>query len=961
MIRLIYVLFVISGFLGLIYESLWARYLKLFLGHSSYGQVLTIFIYMGGLSIGSFLGGRLIKRKWNPFYIYAISELGIGLLGLIYHPLFKLSTSWIYRIIETNSFPTVVLNTLKMVGATTITLPAAILLGITFPALSAGLMRYTKDSGKVSLPILYFTNSLGAALGIIIASFFLIPYLGTSGALLFAGIGNLMIALIFGVVGKRLSKECKDLLVSKTDDAFLKDELNTVSISNTVWMWLAIAFFTGFSSFLYEIGWIRLLSLLFGSSTHSFDIMVSAFIMGMAFGGFTVKRFLKSSKNIAGKLAFIQIAMGVCAIISIYLYKPFFALMNNWHLVVKKTEASYLYWQQFKYALSILLMCPASFFAGMTLPLIICVLINKTGNEKFTGYSYGINTLGAIGGAVIGSFIILPTLQLKYTIALGGLIDIVIGLLLIFNYIKNRKVFVSILIGLMIFLLPVIPTTFNYGILTSGPYRRNVNFKNSYVTLVRDGRTATVSIHKNEEGKIALKTNGKPDASASFYPEKTGILVDEKTQLALAIYPMLSQRDSYSAAVIGMGSGLTVHHLLADDRVTSVDVIEIEKEVYRCAKEFMPLNKRAFEDKRAKLHVEDAKTFFHSSGKKYDVIISEPSNPWVSGISSLFSKEFYLQADKFLKEDGILVQWMHLYEFEDKLLLTILKALSENFTNVKIYRVPGAPDIIIMASNSKFGLKYGAILNQMPYVRGTMDRFKCHINLFGEQNLLVTQKHYRQLIKNLESNSDFFPYVDNGAEKAFYLSDKVRMFDLYSHAMMPKIFKTVEPSQKGGMIAEMINSFQGMSNLKGNDSIVLAKLSSLPDDNISKSEDLFMQLKPLYLSDSLWNSSLSINFYKEKLLSNGRDTKSFLRFKLFDLWYKNSLSDISNIESIIENIEPLDLNADLATLLGLLVLRDGNSKLYQKYYEKFIASNKMYTEYQRGIIKNWEIMAKENF
>lgn len=122
-----------------------------------------------------------------------------------------------------------------------------------------------------------------------------------------------------------------------------------------------------------------------------------------------------------------------------------------------------------------------------------------------------------------------------------------------------------------------------------------------------------------------------------------------------------------------------------------------------------------------------------------------------------------------------------------------------------------------------------------------------------------------------------------------------------------------------------------------------------------------MQLNPLYLSDSLWNSSQTIKFYREKLNDKGRDTKAFLRFSLLDLWYGGLESEVSKISYLIDKIMPIDLNADLATLLGLLVLRDGNSQMYQKYYLKFIASNRMYTNYQKAIIKDWESMASQNF
>ena len=172
----IYALFALSGFAGLIYEGSWARYLKLFLGHSSYGQVLTLCIYMGGLAIGSFVAGKLVERVKRPLLGYAAVELAIGIGGIIYHPMYIWLTDYFYDSNFVAGLSSRGAEILKVVLATGSTLPIAIAVGMTFPFIAAGLMR--KSGAEVSLPMLYFTNSLGSAIGILFTSYILIPELG---------------------------------------------------------------------------------------------------------------------------------------------------------------------------------------------------------------------------------------------------------------------------------------------------------------------------------------------------------------------------------------------------------------------------------------------------------------------------------------------------------------------------------------------------------------------------------------------------------------------------------------------------------------------------------------------------------------------------------------------------------------------------------------------------------------
>lgn len=952
MVRVIYVLFIFSGFIGLVYESIWARYLKMFLGHSSYGQILTLFIYMGGIGIGSFIGGKLSKRLKNPFYLYALVELLIGLGGFVYHPLYRWSTGLFFDFIQANSISTMVISSLKVCISIIITAPMAILLGITFPALTVGVMRLTRDGGKTSLSRLYFTNSLGAAIGIIVTSYLLIPKLGTFGALAFAATGNMLISFGFYLISRKaephLDKELSPVVREEKRDPIIPSGM---PVNRQVIFWLAVGTFTGLSSFIYEIGWIRLLSMLLGSSTHSFDIMVSAFIWGLALGGFFAKRILHKSKNIAGTLAWVQILMGIFALFSIYLYKPFFLLMNNWHGLFPRTEISYYLFSLFKYLLCVLLMCPTSFFAGMTLPIVTYILITVTRDEKYTGYVYGWNTIGAIVGAVLGGLVLLPVIQLKSTIASGAIIDIGIGLIIVYMFVSSVRLRWILTVCSIIFMLPVFIMKFNPIIITAGAYRKAIDYavESKKKIIVRDGITATISFH--DGGLIrTIRTNGKPDASYTInriYARRT----DDYTQAALALFPMAILDYPYTAATIGMGSGLSAHYLLADPLLKKLDVVEIEKEVYNLARHFMPYNRRVYEDRRVSRIVNDAKTYFSMRNRRYDLIISEPSNPWVSGVASLFTEEFFQQISHYLSRKGLLIQWLNLYEFNSDLMLSIIKALDSVFPIVKIYHVPNSSDVVMIASRKDFYFTNYRRIAENPGITRTFPTMLDDPNLFSSRNYLISTRGLKPLLKNYRPNSDYFPIVDNGAEKAFFLKTRVNLFTPfkktfcpYSEILEPEFFAKAQQYEEFNEWLHIIDT---------------AKVDSLMGllKNVHKNSDWpyierrFIDAIPFTNKAEVWDSMPAVRRYKELVDSMIPPNKNRLYFTFIDnLIHQNQDALIGNIREIISIYKYNELIPFLIqSMLATCIKRDEKG-LFRKVEEAFVKNNPRFNKYEKLLI-----------
>lgn len=712
---LIYFLFCLSGAVALVYESLWSRYLKLFLGHSSYGQIVTLIVFMGGLGVGSFIAAKYLPKIKHPFLAYARIEIVAALFGLGFHPAYEMLSGWFFnRAAGLEEMSPVLGSVVQISLCLLLTLPFATLLGMTFPLLAAGMIRSFRDGGRASLPMLYFGNSLGGAIGILLCSYWLVAAFGTHGALQLAALGNVIIGAGFYILHKRgltgVLQEEMDA-PARSEKTLLPSA--AAPVNPRIALWLTIAAGTGFASFVYEIGWIRLLSLILGSSTHSFDAMISAFILGLAFGGLFVRRILhRCSGDLAPVLGTIQVLMGSFAALSLYLYKPFFEAVQSSHGIFAKTEAAFPLYSVYKYLLCLAMMFPAAFCAGMTLPIITWRLVRDTGRDSFTGLVYGWNTIGSIIGAALAGLVLIPLLQLKWTIFAGAALDILLGLILLavsFKLPAGKLAWrpIALRVGAVAVvaaaLLPAFWTGFNPSVLASGGFRQAslAAGKLPEIIEINHGRTATISVGKSGDIRY-IATNGKSDGALYMGSPENAItsVGDENTVAQLAVLPMLTRHGEYDAAVIGMGTGMTGHYLLGDHRLKSLDLIEIEGAVVKLARHFQPRNDRIWNDERLNLVIDDAKRHFYTSRRQYDVIISEPSNPWVSGVAGLFTKEFYSHLQHFLKPGGVLVQWVHGYEFRDDLLVSIFSAL-DTFEHFEIYRVSqNGGDYIILAGDS---------------------------------------------------------------------------------------------------------------------------------------------------------------------------------------------------------------------------------------------------------------------
>jgi MFS family permease len=564
-------LFILSGAAGLIYESVWARYISLLVGHSAYAQVIVLVIFLGGMAIGSLLVGKWSERIRSPLLWYGLVEAIIAVIAVVFHPTFVATTNLAYdHILPSLSAGTAVTAATWTLAALLI-LPQSILLGATFPLMTAGALRRHPEATGSSIGLLYFANSFGAAAGALVGGFALVSRYGLPGTLRAAALLNFIVAV--GVIAGFVRPGEQTLPVSSAR-SINPHRLGTASLERIM---LGVSFATALSSFFYEIAWTRMLSMVHGSATHSFEIMLSAFILGLACGALVISRVADTTQDRIKLLAMLQWCMGLAAIATLPLYLASFNWMASLLNAIRDTEAAYRLFSVSKYAITLAIMFPATFFAGTTLPLITRILLADGRGERAIGAVYGVNTIGSIVGVAIAALVLVPLIGLKWVLVTGGLIDIAVGgaLLVWAGRVAPRNFALASLnaampVTLVALVAFIAISPFDHARLGSGVYRYKHVYGNDVFKyfFYRDGRTATVSVRQvagDTTSLITIATNGKPDASMvpawarPLPPGAPKLLLndDMTTQLLLPLMVLAHAPRAKLGAVIGQGSGIS--------------------------------------------------------------------------------------------------------------------------------------------------------------------------------------------------------------------------------------------------------------------------------------------------------------------------------------------------------------------------------------------------------------------
>ncbi len=786
------ILFVISGAAGLIYQVVWFKYLALFVGNTTYAQMIVLATFLGGIAAGNFFIGTHADNFKNPVRIYSLLEIIIGIYCLAYPLLNALLGKGFYSLVlqtdlESQSF---VFTFLRFILSASLLFIPTFIMGGTLPVLS----KFFVDNlnfARRDTAILYFLNSFGAVGGTLFAGFYLIKSFGLDTTIYISAFINIMIGIIGVVVSFLLPKSSvrNDILVTINDEKIIEEEkyilLSVIVIAGT----------SGFAAFLYEMVWTRLLVNILGSSTYAFSVMLMAFISGITLGSFIVSLKFFSRFNKVKLIAFCQAAIAIATMLVLPFYErlPYYFWTISSYL--QKTESTFTIFLTIEFVLCFLIIFLPTIFSGMTLPIAVEIISQSSNKISFSvGRIFSVNTLGTVVGTIITGLVFIPVFGIKTTFEIGVLINLFSAIFLILIY-KKIKISFRLTLGLILFLVYflyiLIVPEWNHNALTSGVFRKiHEAPPSSYkefihkfasdrkILFYEEGISATVAVYERNDSlhQRILIVNGKPDASS---------YLDMPTQVLLGQIPMMLHPDPKKVFVIGVGSGVTIGSVLTHP-VENVTAVEISPEVVRASNYFNSWNNNYLKDKRLKVVVEDAHTYLKLTNEKYDVIISEPSNPWIAGIGNLFSTEYFERCKEKLNKEGILLQWFHIYEQNDEIVKLVFSTFSKVFPNAQLW-ISMFGDVMMVGSEKEIELN-AELLNQKfnkPEIKN--DFKKIDINSVFEflSCQAFTEEGFYSIAESNLTNTEKHPVLEFIAPKSFYLEQTSKLVYQYDERFNP--------------------------------------------------------------------------------------------------------------------------------------------------------------------------------
>src|SRR5688572_470791 len=655
--------------------------------------------FMGGLALGSAVAGRLAHRIRKPLSIYGWMEIAIAVYALLVPFLFR----WVdnlYALIWqqfqpgffTFSLWRFLLSCLMLLVPTT-------LMGATLPVLSAALLRH----GTTAVTRLYGCNLVGAIIGTLAAGFVLLPSLGVRTTIVIAAAINIIVGLVGIFLQRGVEPQIERVEIGKIR-------------GSSFWYFAAAA--SGFVTIGTQVSWTRILTMVIGSSTYAFSIVVALFLIGLAGGAWFIGRKDRSAK-LRGTMVVVELVTAISLYLSLFVVNWLPWLLINLGMNLHISSWTGLLGLQILSAM-LLVLVPA-LLMGMVMPLVLTWAAGDPARAVArVGRAYAINTIGAIAGAFLTGFVLIPKTSTKFALVLSAVVCVVVAgvayrpaatssdpalkralaigavLVVVFLMIPltPRMNLVDLSVGAYDSLVRVLAQT-REGTVEGAPKGEEASVHQ--LLMYEEGPTATVSVRKDAE-TISMAINGRTNASDSIFDMPTQVMLG---QLPLFVAPRIEK-----GLIIGFATGITLGSMLQSP-IESVTCIELEPGTVAGSRFFEHVNHLPLYDPRSRLLIDDARTYLRVTPERYDIIVSEPSHPWVPGVANLFTQEFFELGRARLNDQGIFVQWVQIYQLSTESLRSVLATYTRVFPHVLMFRVGGlnkGKDLLLIGSNQRLNL-----------------------------------------------------------------------------------------------------------------------------------------------------------------------------------------------------------------------------------------------------------------
>ncbi len=796
-------LFFGSGATALVYEVVWAKFLAQMFGSTIYAQTVVLAVFMGGLALGNRIFGGRADALRQPVQIYGGLELCIGIYAFLF-PALDRAIDKIFIVLGTPIAEHAGwLLVLKGILSAALLLGPTILMGGTLPLLAAWLHQFSTDAGRRAARF-YSVNSLGAVTGAALAGFWLVQHYGMVGTMQVTATANVVIGLV-AILLSQSDWLNRPVEVRGTTAAKASPE---VPSSPTILRWAGIIVaMTGGVSMGLELLASRSLALIFGSSLQSFAVVLIAFILGIGLGSAWVaspKRAGKTAEKTVILLLCVAAAWVTLLVFNIEQWVNFYRIAR---IGLSRTPEGYVYHELLTTGIALVILGIPAALIGAVLPLMMrAVSAGGTPLGSRVGALLTWNTLGAVGGTLMTGFLLMPFCGLRNAFGVLALVLALVALLLALRQGWLPGIMGTTGVGVMVIYMLIFGGNSWQYVMSSGIFRiREAEFSNSLmafrkdhfkILFYEDGPDATVSVELVDgiiaPADLALRTNGKSEAGTTR--------LDLSTQLLVSHLPMLAKPGAKDVFVLGLASGMTAG-VIPEYPIDRLDIAENCEPVIHASELFKDWNHNVLADPRTHLWEEDARTVLKLRPQLYDVIITEPSNPWFVGTGSIFSREYYKLAASRLKPGGIMAQWFQVYETQDDMVELVLRTFSSVFPYVEVWDA-GAGDIVLMGSAKPWATGPDVFRQGFAIDRVRTDMWMIDIQspeaLLGRQ--LASQQTGFAIAGDGPLQSDLFPVLEYAAPRAFFLGNGSRVLARFDERTRQQL---LAPPEKNSVLASL--------------------------------------------------------------------------------------------------------------------------------------------------------------
>lgn len=657
--------FVLSGFAALLYQTAWMRQFSLVFGTSELAIAAVLAAYMGGLALGAAIAARYVHRIRRPILFYGLLEGGIAISALAVPWLLSLLSAIYVAMFGGQPEPVdasgLGQSFFYMGSAFVVLAIPTSFMGATLPLLTKYVVQSDDQVGP-RVGLIYAMNTVGAVAGTVVAGFILLPALGLNGTVWVGVSVNLLVFVIAALLAKAVARNAAAETASSAEEEAVSAASPVAPLRGRTWI-LPLMLVSGVNSFVYEVLWTRLLGHILGGSITAFATMLASFLGGIAIGSAIASRFATTRAAAVNTFIIVQCGIAVASM-AIYEMLP---------LAIPETAGL-----KGNAVLAVFILLPATLFIGATFPLAVRIFArDESDAAPASARVYSWNTVGAIVGATVAAFFLIPMLKYEGAIRVAVIVNVALaaGAALLIG--KRQTTFVAVtllaLLGVGVAYQPAMPE----AMLRTSPVMDEGDGEIRYYEV---GRSATVLVLE-ESGFFNLRTNGLPEASTNLI----GAPPYQHNQRLLSALPVLARPDVEEMLIVGFGAGATLEGV--PPSVKSIDVVELEPlviEANRSISKERQIDPLA--DPRVNIYINDARSALALTAKKYDAIVSQPSHPWTAGASHLYTREFMSLANEHLSEDGVYLQWMNAQFVDAELLRSLCATMLDVFDNVRVYQ-----------------------------------------------------------------------------------------------------------------------------------------------------------------------------------------------------------------------------------------------------------------------------------